>query len=86
MTHIHGKRNIVANCLAKRSIDREIGICRLPSAPEFANAILLDDITDLTGSRAISAAYDATMQVSFSFASFLGRCPHCTKKKKKKRR
>lgn len=35
---------MAANCLAKRSIEHEIGICKLPSAPDFAKATLLDDI------------------------------------------
>ena len=56
VTHIHRERNMAADCLAKRSIDHEIGICRLHSIPDFAIAVLLDDIAGFARPRAITAA------------------------------
>lgn len=54
VTHIHRERNMVANCLANRSVDQEIGICKLPFAPDFVISTVLDDITGLARPRIIS--------------------------------
>lgn len=35
MTHIHREKNMVADCLAKRSIGHELSMCRFPYAPEL---------------------------------------------------
>ena len=56
VTHIHRERNMAADCLGKRSIDHEIGICRLHYVPDFAIAVLLDDIAGFARPRAITAA------------------------------
>ncbi|XP_061998871.1 uncharacterized protein LOC133716160 [Rosa rugosa] len=42
--HIHRERNMVADGLAKRSTDQELGLCRCSSAPSFICQAMLDDI------------------------------------------
>lgn len=58
--HIHRERNIVADCLAKRSLNQDIGSCVLPSMPTFAAIPILDDINGLVHPRSISAAFAAS--------------------------
>ena len=59
LVHIHRGKNRVADCLAKRSIDQEIGMCMLYSAPVFAISSVLDDIAGLATPRLFSAALAA---------------------------
>ena len=58
--HIHRERNVVADCLAKRSFNQEIGIFVLPSMPAFAALPILDDINGLAHPRTVSAAFAAS--------------------------
>ena len=53
--HIHRKRNMVADTLAKRSTDQDLGLCRLPFAPSFVNVCMLEDIAGLERPRAFPA-------------------------------
>lgn len=59
LVHIHREKNRVADYLAKRSIDQEIGMCVLYSAPVFVIPSILDDIAGLATPRLISAALAA---------------------------
>ena len=56
LSHVHRERNMMADCLAKKSIDQEIGICRLISVPDFAIPTLLDDMTGFARPRSMGAA------------------------------
>lgn len=38
---------MVADCLAKRSIDQKLGLCNLPIMHEFVTSTVLDDIAGL---------------------------------------
>lgn len=53
ISHIHRERNMTADCLAKRSIEADFGLCRLPDMPEFVAAVLLDDMAGRTRPRTI---------------------------------
>lgn len=44
LNHVHREKNMVADCLAKKIVDQDIGICRLLSAPDFVISTMLDDI------------------------------------------
>ena len=44
ISHIHRERNMAADCLAKRSVEADFGLCRLPDMPEFAAATIMDDM------------------------------------------
>lgn len=57
MSHIHC--NMVADCLAKGSIDNEVGLCRLSTMPEFAADAVIDDMVGLVRPCVLSAAFDA---------------------------
>lgn len=56
LSHVHRERNMLADWLAKKSIDQEIEICRLPTAPDFAISTLLDDMTGFAKPRSMGAA------------------------------
>lgn len=53
INHIHREKNMVADCLAKRSIQNEVGVCKLPSAPAFAAQAMLDDVAGLARPRVL---------------------------------
>ena len=44
---------MTADCLAKRSIEADLGLYRLPDMPEFVVADILDDMAGRTRPRAI---------------------------------
>lgn len=46
-SHIHRECKMVADYMAKRRIDNEIGLCRLPEMPEFAPDVVTDDMIGL---------------------------------------
>ncbi|KAK9922935.1 hypothetical protein M0R45_031372 [Rubus argutus] len=54
--HVHRERNMVADDLVKRSIDKDLGVCFLPISPNFACTSVLDDANGLTRPRIISTA------------------------------
>lgn len=58
--HAHRERNMVADGLAKRSIDKDLGVCLLPEIPDFACTSVLDDVNGLTRPRNISTALAAS--------------------------
>lgn len=60
VVHIYRERNMAEDFLAKKSIDQEIGICKLHYVPEFVAPTILDDIAGLAHSRLISAASAAS--------------------------
>lgn len=35
ISHIYGERNMAADCLAKRSVEADLGLCRLSEMPDF---------------------------------------------------
>jgi hypothetical protein len=51
LSHIYRERNMVADGLAKRSVDQDLGICMVPSAPDFIIPALLDDIAGVAHPR-----------------------------------
>jgi hypothetical protein len=50
---------MVADCLAKGSIDNEVGLCRLSTMPEFAADAVIDDMVGLVRPCVLSAAFVA---------------------------
>lgn len=53
ISHIHRERNMVADCLAKRSLDAEFGLSRLPTMPEFVVNAVIDDMAGFARPRTI---------------------------------
>lgn len=51
---------MAVDCLAKKSIEQEIGLWKLQAAPEFVASIILDDMTGHARPRMINAAYAAS--------------------------
>lgn len=51
---------MVADGLAKRSIDKDLGVCFLPGIPDFAYNSVLDDVNGLAHPRVVSAALAAS--------------------------
>ncbi|XP_024190144.1 uncharacterized protein LOC112194121 [Rosa chinensis] len=49
--YIHREQNMVADGLAKISIDQEIGLCRCPSIPPFVYQAVMDDIDGISRPR-----------------------------------
>jgi hypothetical protein len=60
LSHILRERNMVADTLAKRSIDQEIGLCLLPSMIGFLSSVVIDDLSGLAHPRLVSAALAAS--------------------------
>lgn len=56
ISHVHCERNMVANCLAKRSIDADFGLYRLPTVPDFVVDAIMDGIAGLARPRAVPIA------------------------------
>jgi ribonuclease HI len=56
VSHIHRERNMVADCLAKKSIDHEFGLCRLTTMPVFVRSSVLDDLGGLVRLRSLRVA------------------------------
>jgi ribonuclease HI len=56
VNHIHRERNMAADCIAKKSIEQEIGLWKLQTAPEFVAPFILDDMAGLARPRLIKAA------------------------------
>ncbi|PRQ31855.1 putative ribonuclease H-like domain-containing protein [Rosa chinensis] len=54
--HIHRERNMVADILAKHSLDNELGVCRMDTNPPFMNQVLMDDIDGLVRPRMVVTA------------------------------
>lgn len=50
---------MVVDCLAKRSIANEVGLCRLSTMPEFAADAVIDDKVGLVRPRVLSAVFAA---------------------------
>lgn len=61
LKHIHRERNMAADCLAKRSLDYELGVCLLPTMPNFASHVILDDLNGVIHFRSTYAATDAAV-------------------------
>lgn len=47
---------MVADILAKRSFDQELGLCLLPRMPEFVSSAVPDDLDGLVRPRLVCAA------------------------------
>ena len=56
---------MAADCLAKKSIDQELGFCKLVTAPEFVAPTVIDDIAGLTLPRLFSAVSAASKLFCF---------------------
>lgn len=58
--HVHRERNMVVDGLARRSIDKDLGICFLHGIPDFAYNSVLDDVNGLAHPRSVAAAVAAS--------------------------
>lgn len=47
---------MVADCIAKKSLEHDLGICTMSSVPAFAIQAVLDDIYGLVRPRVCSVA------------------------------
>lgn len=50
------RSTLCLDCLAKISVDNELGLCVLQVVPEYATSIILDDMTGLVRLLSIRAA------------------------------
>ncbi|PRQ17987.1 putative ribonuclease H-like domain-containing protein [Rosa chinensis] len=58
LKHIYRESNMVADCLAKESINHDYGIIEFDSPPTHASSAYLDDLDGATRQRRISVRHD----------------------------
>lgn len=76
--HIHREHNMVADLLAKDSVNHSEGICTLLMPPALVTEAFLDDILGIPRLRRVCKPI--WLSRVFLLLLFLGVCLHCTKK------